>query len=369
MTPSVLPAQRPEAAPHLFRPIIFRSVTARNRIMLSPMCEYSAREGLPNDWHLVHLGARAVGGTGIISTEATAVEARGRITPGCLGLYNDAQQEAFARICAFLSAQGAVPAIQLAHAGRKASCRTPWEGRAPLRPEEGGWETIAPSPIPFEPSHPTPIAMTARHIAEVTAAFAASARRALDAGFRIVEVHAAHGYLIQEFLSPLSNRRTDRYGGSLENRARLLLEVLDAVRAVWPASLPLFVRISSTDWVEGGWELEQSLALARLLKARGDVDLIDCSSGGNDPRQKIPATPGFQVPFAEAIRRETGMATGAVGLIRTPEQAEAILARGQADLIVMGRMLMSNPHWPLQAAKALGFDHPWPIQYLRSNMD
>jgi 2,4-dienoyl-CoA reductase-like NADH-dependent reductase (Old Yellow Enzyme family) len=361
-------AALPRGAPHLFQPIALRSVTARNRIMLSPMCEYSAREGMPNEWHLVHLGARAIGGAGIVFTEAAAVEARGRITPQCLGIWNDAQRDALQPIARFIAAQGAVPGIQLAHAGRKASTRVPWEGRRPLLPEEGGWRTIAPSPLPFEPGHAAPQEMTPGHIAEVVAAFAAAARRALAAGFRIVEIHAAHGYLLHEFLSPLTNRRRDGYGGTLENRARLLLDVVRAVREVWPDDLPLLVRISATDWVPGGWDLEQSIQLARLLKAEGGVDLIDCSSGGNDPAQQMPVQPGYQVPFSEAIRRAAGIATGAVGLIRAPEQAEAILAQGQADLVVMGRMLMADPHWPLRAAKALGFAYPWPNQYLRANL-
>lgn len=358
-----------QARPLLFTPIRFRSVQARNRIMLSPLCEYSAKEGMPNAWQLVHLGARAVGGAGIVFTEATAVEARGRISPADTGMWNDAQRDAWTPIAAFLSAQGAVPGMQLAHAGRKASTRVPWEGRDPLKPNEGAWETIAPSPLPFDSGWGVPREMAAREIAEVVAAFASAAKRALQAGFKIVEIHAAHGYLLHEFLSPLSNRRQDGYGGSLENRARLLLEVLDAVRAVWPASLPLFVRISATDWVSGGWDLAQSVALAHLLRKRGDVDLLDCSSGGNDPRQKIPLGPGFQVPFAETIRRESGLATGAVGLIREPDAAEAILAKGQADVVILGRMLMADPHWPLRAAKQLGFDVPWPSQYLRARMD
>jgi 2,4-dienoyl-CoA reductase-like NADH-dependent reductase (Old Yellow Enzyme family) len=337
--------------------------------MLSPLCEYSAREGLPNDWHLVHLGARAIGGAGIVCTEATAVEPRGRITPACLGLWNDAQRDAFAGIARFVQAQGAVPGIQLAHAGRKASTRPPWEKGTAISPADGGWETIAPSALPYSPGGRAPLEMTARHIAEVVAAFAAAARRALEAGFKLVEVHAAHGYLIHEFLSPLTNRRGDGYGGPLPHRLRLLEEVLDAVRGVWPSSLPLFVRISATDWVPGGWDLEQSLALARRLRERGDVDLVDCSSGGNDPRQQVPVGPGYQVPFAEAIRREAGIATGAVGLIREPRQAEDILAQGRADVIVMGRMLMAEPHWPLRAAKALGFEHPWPNPYLRAKME
>jgi 2,4-dienoyl-CoA reductase-like NADH-dependent reductase (Old Yellow Enzyme family) len=363
-----MPQTAAATVPHLFQPIPLRSVTARNRIVLSPMCEYSAREGMPNDWHLVHLGSRAIGGAGIVFTEAAAVEARGRITPHCLGLWNDAQRDAIEPLVRFVSAQGAVPGVQLAHAGRKASTRAPWEDRRPIPPAEGGWVPIAPSALAFDAGSPLPEAMSQQHIGEVTEAFGCAARRALKAGFRVIEIHAAHGYLLHEFLSPLSNRRADAYGGSLENRARLLFEVIDAVRRNWPADLPLFVRISATDWVPGGWDVEQSVALARLLKAGGKVDLIDCSSGGNDPRQKMAVGPGYQVPFSETIRRAAGIATGAVGLIRAPEQAEAILAAGQADLIVMGRMLMADPHWPLKAAQALGFSYPWPKQYLRANI-
>ena len=363
------PSASAQSQPLLFTPITFRSVTGRNRIMLSPMCEYSAKEGMPNEWHMVHLGARAVGGSGWVFTEATAVEPRGRITPHCTGIWNDAQRDAWARIVAFVAQQGGVPGMQLAHAGRKGSARAPWEGRKPLARDEGGWETIAPSPIPFEPGQPAPAEMTVRHIGEVKSAFAAAARRAREAGFRVIEIHAAHGYLIHEFLSPLSNHRTDSYGGSIENRARFLLETLDAVRKEWPANLPMFVRVSSTDWVSGGWDLPQTVALAKMLKARGDVDLIDCSSGGNDPRQQVPTAPGYQVPFAEAVRKEAGIATGAVGLIRDAALAEDVLTKGHADLVVMGRRLLDDPYWPLRAAKALGGSHTWPLQYQRADMD
>ncbi len=354
--------------PLLFQPITFRSVTARNRIVVSPMCQYSAREGVPGDWHLVHLGARAQGGAGIVFTEATPVEARGRITPWCLGLWNEAQAEVLARIAAFIAGQGAVPAVQLAHAGRKASTRRPWEGGGPLPAGEGGWQPIAPSALPFAPGYAVPTAMTAREIAEVTAAFRSAARLARQAGFRLLELHAAHGYLLHEFLSPLANQRTDGYGGPLEARARLLGEVLDAVRAEWPAELPLWVRLSCTDWVEGGWALPDTLALARLLRGRGDVDLIDCSSGGTSPAQRLPLHPGYQVPFAEAVRREAGIATGAVGLIRSAQQAEEILANGRADVVLLARMLLDDPHWPLHAARALGWEAPWPKPYERGNI-
>lgn len=357
-----------DSPPLLFQPISFRSVTSRNRIAVSPMCQYSGNEGLPNDWHLVHLGSRAVGGAGIVFTEATAVEPRGRITYQCLGLWNDEQAEAFSRITAFLSAQGAVPAIQLAHGGRKASAKRPWEGGAPLGPDQGGWQTIAPSPLPYAKGHPLPLEMTRDHMKEVVKAFGDAAARAVKAGFKIIELHAAHGYLLHEFLSPLSNRRTDQYGGDLANRARLLMETVDAIRANWPAELPLFIRLSCSDWVEGGWDLEQTVELVKMLKARGDVDLIDCSSGGNDPRQKLPLHPGYQVPFADTVRRETGIATGAVGLIRGARQAEEILANGRADLVLIARMLLTEPYWPMSAGATMGHDLPLPDPYQRANI-
>ena len=354
--------------PHLFRPITLRSVTARNRIMMSPMCQYSARDGVPDDWHLAHLGARAVGGAGIVFTEATHVEARGRITHHCLGLWNDGQRDAFARIAAFVEAQGAVPGIQLGHAGRKGSTHRPWEGRGPLGPGESPWPVIGPSAVPFAEGYPTPKEMDEGDIAEVLDAMAAAVRRAREAGFRVVELHAAHGYLIHSFLSPLSNRREDAYGGDLDGRARLLMEMVDAVRGEWPAELPLFVRLSCTEWVEGGFELEDAVAVAGMLRERGDVDLIDCSSGGSDPRQSIPAHPGYQVPFAEAIRKRAGIATGAVGLIQSPGMAEEILANGRADLVVLGRALLADPYWPLRAARALRYKIAWPVQYERGNI-
>jgi 2,4-dienoyl-CoA reductase-like NADH-dependent reductase (Old Yellow Enzyme family) len=356
--------------PHLFRPIALRSVTARNRIMLSPMCQYSAHDGMPNDWHFVHLGARAAGGAGIVCVEATHTEPEGRITPFCLGLWSDAHVPAFARIAAFVAAQGAVPAIQIGHAGRKASVGRPWEGSRPLSPAEGGWETVAPFALPYAEGSPAPEALSADGIARRVAGFAAGTRRAREAGFRIVEIHAAHGYLIHSFLSPLSNRRDDAYGGSLQNRARFLMEVVAAVRSEWPAELPLFVRISASDWVEGGWTLADSVRLSRMLRDTGTVDLIDCSSGGLDPRQAIPIHPGYQVPFARAVREQAGVATGAVGLIQTAEFAEAILANGDADLIVLGRALLADPAWPLRAASALKAPGraAWPPQYERGNI-
>jgi 2,4-dienoyl-CoA reductase-like NADH-dependent reductase (Old Yellow Enzyme family) len=355
--------------PYLFRPISFRSVTVRNRIMLSPMCQYSASDGLPNDWHFVHLGARAVGGAGIVSTEATHVEPRGRITNHCLGLWNDAQRDAFRRIAEFVAAQGAVPAIQLGHAGRKASVTRPWEGTRPLAPEDGGWEVIGPSPVRFSDSYPVPREMDRRDIATVVEAFGAAARRAREAGFKLVELHSAHGYLTHQFLSPVSNRRGDAYGGSLAKRARLLMEAIDAVRGEWPADLPLFVRLSCTDWVEDGWDLAEAVAVARMLKERGDVDLVDCSSGGNDSRQSIPVHPGYQVPFAETIRRQAGIPTAAVGLLHSPDGAEEVIANGRADMVVLGRTLLADPHWPLHAANALRAKGvAWPVQYERSNI-
>lgn len=359
---------RRDANPHLLREIAFRSVTARNRIMLSPMCQYCATDGLADDWHLVHLGSRAVGGAGIVFTEATHIEPRGRITPHCLGLWNAEQAERFARIARFVAAQGAVPGIQLGHAGRKASTARPWDGSGPLAPEDGGWETIGPSPVPFARGYAPPREMTQDDIADVLGAMAASAAFARDAGFRIVEIHAAHGYLLHQFLSPLSNRRTDRYGGSFENRARLLLESVEAVRSEWPDELPLFVRLSVSEWVEGGWDVEDSVRLAQALKAGGQVDLVDCSSGGNDPRQEIAIHPGYQLPLAEAVRRGAGIATGAVGLLHSPDLCEQVLANGQADIVILGRALMAEPYWPLQAARRLRAPSRWPVQYERSDI-
>ena len=360
---------RRDPNPHLFRPISFRSVTARNRIMMSPMCQYSAEDGVAQDWHFAHLAARAVGGAGIVCVEATHVEARGRITPRCMGLWNDTQRDRLARIAAFVESQGAVPAIQLGHAGRKASVAPPWEGGKPLLPEAGGWRTIAPSALPFAPDWPVPEAMDRAALDAVARAYRDAARRAREAGFKLIEIHGAHGYLIHEFLSPLSNQRTDAYGGTLENRARHLMECLDAVRIEWPADMPLFLRLSITEWVEGGWSADDAVALARLVKARGDVDLIDCSSGGNDPRQAIPVHPGYQLPLAERIKRESGMATAAVGLIHSADMAEEIIANGRADLVVLGRTLLHDPYWPLHAATVLKARNvAWPVQYERANI-
>jgi len=330
------------------------------------MCEYSSDDGFANDWHSVHLGSRAVGGAGLVMVEATAVEDRGRITPGDHGIYKDAHIEMLSRITAFMKQQGAVAGIQIAHAGRKASCNVPWvKNGAALTPKEGAWVTVAPSAVPFYDRDPVPAALERPQITEITQAFAAAARRALAAGFQVLEIHGAHGYLIHEFLSPLSNRRTDEYGGSFENRIRFLLETVAAVRAVWPERLPLWVRISATDWKEGGWTADDSVHLAAELKTRG-VDLIDCSSGGTAADAKIPLAPGYQVPFAERIRRETGMLTGAVGMITEPRQAEEIIASGQADVVLLAREFLRDPYWPLHAARALGIDVEPPVQYARA---
>lgn len=358
-----------DGEPWLFQPITFRSVTSRNRIAVSPMCQYSAVDGMPDDWQLVHLGARGVGGAGIVFTEATHVEARGRITPGCLGLWNDDQADAFRRIVDFVGAQGAVPAIQLAHAGRKASVSRPWEGTSPLMPDAGGWDVIGPSPLAYTRDHSTPIELDQSAINGVIDAFVAATRRARGVGFQLMELHCGHGYLAHEFLSPLSNHRTDDYGGDLAERSRFLMELIDGVRSEWPDDLPLFIRLSCTDWVEGGWDLDQTVALARMLKARGDVDLIDCSSGGADRRQQVPVHPGYQVPLAETVRRDAGIATAAVGLINSPDSAEEIIANGRADMVFLGRSMLHDPHWPLHAAKALGAKSvPWPLQYERGNI-
>jgi 2,4-dienoyl-CoA reductase-like NADH-dependent reductase (Old Yellow Enzyme family) len=350
---------------HLFTPLQLRDVRCRNRIAVSPMCEYSARDGFANDWHLVHLGSRAVGGAGLILTEATAISPEGRISPADLGIWKDDHCAMLERITGFLLRQDCIPGIQLAHAGRKGSHQEPWKGEALVPPSEGGWKTVAPSAVPFAPDYDHPEALTAEGINRVVSAFAAAATRALQAGFRVVEIHAAHGYLINEFLSPLANLRTDRYGGSFENRIRFLREIVAAVRAVWPERYPLFVRFSVTDWVEGGWTVEDSVTLAGILKNEG-VDLIDCSSGGLLPGVRIPAAPGYQVPFAGRIRREAQIATGAVGIIIEAAQAEDILVREEADVILMGRGMLRDPYFPLRAAAELKADIPWPVQYLRA---
>ncbi|ACL67182.1 NADH:flavin oxidoreductase/NADH oxidase [Anaeromyxobacter dehalogenans 2CP-1] len=350
---------------HLFSPLALRSVTVRNRIAASPMCQYSASEGRANDWHLVHLGAFATGGVGLVLVEATAVEARGRISPLDLGLWEDGQIEPLARIVRFAEGQGAAMGVQLAHAGRKASTAAPWSGGGPVAAADGGWQPVAPSALPFADGYPTPAALDLAGIRGVVDAFAAAARRARAAGFRVAEVHAAHGYLLHQFLSPLTNRRTDAYGGGFENRTRLVREVTAAVRAAWPEELPVLVRISATDWVEGGWDAEQSVELCRALKALG-VDLVDVSTGGLVPGAKIPVGPGYQTGFAERIRREAGVATGSVGMITSPEQADHVIRSGQADLVLLARELLRDPHFPLRASKVLGHEGPWPKQYLRA---
>ncbi|HET7186512.1 MAG TPA: NADH:flavin oxidoreductase/NADH oxidase [Gemmatimonadaceae bacterium] len=350
----------------LYEPLTLRGVTMRNRIGVSPMCEYSSIDGFADDWHLVHLGSRAVGGAGLVIAEATGVTADGRISPFDLGIYLDEHVEMLSRIARFITAQGAVPGMQLSHAGRKASTDAPWRGGKPLSPDEGGWRPIhAPSALAFSDRSPVPEALDRDGIARVAAAFRDAARRALAAGFQVIELHGAHGYLLHEFLSPLSNHRTDEYGGSFENRIRLFVEVTDAVRSVWPESLPLLARFSGTDWVPGGWDVEQSIQLARELAARG-VDLIDCSSGGIVPGVKIPVGPGYQVELAERIRRDTPIATAAVGLITDAAQAEDIVRSGKADMVFLARQLLRDPYWPLHAAKALGASVTWPVQYQRA---
>ncbi len=355
--------------PHLFRPLKLRSVEIRNRIMLSPMCQYSAEAGVPNDWHFVHLGSRAVGGAGIVCTEAVHVEPRGRITNHCLGLWNDEQQSQLGRIAHFVSSQGAVPAIQLGHAGRKASVTRPWEGAIPLPTTEGGWQTVSSTARPYAEGWSAPEELDKSAIDAQLRTLASSARRARLAGFKLLELHAAHGYLIHQFYSPLSNTRTDEYGGGFQNRIRFLLESIEAIRSEWPQHLPMFLRLSVTDWVDGGWELEDSIALARILLERADVDLIDCSSGGNDPRQSIPIYPGYQIPLARKLKEQSGMPTGAVGLMHSADLAENVIASGAADIVILGRSLLADPVWPLRAAKSLKAQNvSWPIQYERSDI-
>jgi 2,4-dienoyl-CoA reductase-like NADH-dependent reductase (Old Yellow Enzyme family) len=350
----------------LFTPLQIREVQFRNRIAVSPMCEYSSIDGYANDWHLVHLGSRAVGGAGLVIAEATAILPEGRISPDDLGIWHDDHIPALARITEFIHAHGAVAGIQLAHAGRKASTAAPWDGGKPLEPEHRGWRPIyGPSRIPFDSDYATPDALDDQGITNVIDGFRAAAIRAHRAGFKVVEIHAAHGYLLHEFLSPLSNLREDRYGGSIENRSRLLLEVVDAVREVWPATYPLFVRISATDWVEHGWTVADSIVLSRQLSVHG-VDLVDCSSGGNVAGVRIPLGPGYQTPFAEQVRHGAPILTGAVGMITAPAQADHIVRTGQADLVLLGRELLRDPYWPLHAARILGHDMPWPRQYERS---
>jgi 2,4-dienoyl-CoA reductase-like NADH-dependent reductase (Old Yellow Enzyme family) len=356
------------ATPLLFEPISFRSVTARNRIVVSPMCQYSAIDGLGDDWHVQHLGARAMGGAGIVFTEATHVSAIGRITPHCLGLWNTRHQALLARLAAIISRGGAVPGIQLAHAGRKASTTRTWEGSKPIAPHDGGWVPVGPGPIAFHPGAVDPHALTAGEIADIAGQFASAARMAREAGMQVVEIHAAHGYLLHSFLSPITNRRSDGYGGDLAGRSRFLMETLSAVRSEWPADLPLFVRLSCIDYLPGGLTIDDTVSLCRQLAARGDVDLIDCSSGGVSPDVRIPTHPGYQVPLADRIRRDAGIATGAVGLITEPTHAAEIVANGRADLVFVARVLLADPAWPVRAAHALGVKPELPPPYWRATL-
>jgi 2,4-dienoyl-CoA reductase-like NADH-dependent reductase (Old Yellow Enzyme family) len=376
--------------PHLFDPLRLRDLSLPHRIVVSPMCQYSSLRGMANDWHFVHLGSRAVGGAALVLTEATAVTAEGRISPDDLGIWTDDHVEPIARIVHFVRAHGSAAGIQLAHAGRKASTAPPWEGglavppgprssdswisemtgrlppkRTPDVQRDGGWQPVGPTGEPFSSGYPIPRPLSTTDIAAIVEAFRTGAQRALSAGFDVVEVHAAHGYLVHQFLSPLINTRVDRYGGSFENRTRLLVEIVDAVRTVWPERLPLFVRISATDWAPGGWDIDEAVVLGRILRSHG-VDLIDCSSGGAVPYAKIPVAPGYQVPFAERIRRDANIATGAVGLITTPAEADAVIASGQADCVLLARELLRDPYWPLRAARELGCQAAWPRQYLRA---
>jgi 2,4-dienoyl-CoA reductase-like NADH-dependent reductase (Old Yellow Enzyme family) len=360
------PAVSYAAMSALFQPLTLRGVTLRNRIAVSPMCEYSSEDGFANNWHFVHLGSRAVGGAGLVLTEANAVTADGRISPQDLGIWKDEHVHKLSEITAFIKGNGAVAGTQLAHAGRKASTAAPWLGGKAVDPAEGGWRPIwAPSALPFDDASIVPEALSTEGIAAIVSAFARAVERAHAAGFEVVELHGAHGYLMHEFLSPLSNTRTDAYGGSFENRTRFARETVAAVRAVWPERYPLFVRISASDWAGGGWTIDESVELARIFKTMG-VDLVDCSSGGTVPYAKIPIGPGYQVPFADRVRNEAGIPTGAVGMITEPEQAESIVADGKADIVLLARELLRDPYWPLRAATALGEDVEWPAQYRRA---
>jgi 2,4-dienoyl-CoA reductase-like NADH-dependent reductase (Old Yellow Enzyme family) len=350
----------------LFSPLKIRDIELKNRVVVSPMCQYSSIEGMPNDWHLVHLGSRAVGGAGLIITEATAVSLEGRISPDDAGIWNDEQSTAYKRITSFIKSQNSIPGIQLAHAGRKASTYAPWKGTGKINMHNGGWQTLAPSAIPFANNYPDPKEMNEKDIELVVDQFRQAAKRSINAGFEVIELHMAHGYLIHEFLSPISNHRREQYGGSFENRCRLAIEVARAARESIPDGTPMFVRISATDWVEGGWDIEQSIQLAKWLKNVG-VDLIDCSSGGNVSKAQIPAGPGYQIPFAKIIKKETGILTGGVGLITTAEQAEQIIQTEQADLVLLAREMLRDPYWALHAAKKLKADlDDFPKQYLRA---
>ena len=353
--------------PHLFEPLQVRGCTLRNRIGVSPMCQYSSQDGMPSDWHLVHLGSRAVGGAGLVVMEATAVEPRGRISPQDMGLWSDAHAAAMAPIARFIASVGAVAGIQIAHAGRKASTARPWEGGKPVAPADGGWEIVGPSAIPFDDGYQAPHALSREEIAGIEGQFRAAAIRAREAGFGWLELHAAHGYLIHSFHSPISNQRDDEYGGSFENRVRISLETVRIVRSEWPEARPLSVRLSCTDWAEGGWTIEESIELARMLKREG-VDLIDCSSGAGTPKQQIPIGAGYQVPFAEAIRKQAGIATAAVGMITQAMQADDIIRNGRADVVLLAREMLRDPYWPLRAAQILHAKTGLrtPPQYLRA---
>ena len=349
----------------LFSPLTIKNIQLKNRIVVSPMCQYSATDGFANDWHLVHLGSRAVGGASLIIVEATSVAPEGRISPADLGLWKDEQIDMLKRITEFIHSQGSIAGIQLAHAGRKASFSAPWNGSKQLGADEGGWQTVAPSAIPFSETDIIPVALSAEDIMQVKADFKAATIRAIQAGFRVIELHGAHGYLIHQFLSPLSNQRTDNYGGSFENRIRFLLELVSTVQEEWPAENPLLVRLSATDWAEGGWTAEETVELSAILKDKG-VDLIDVSSGGLAIQQQIPVFPGYQVQFAEAVKQQTGILTGAVGLITSAEQAEGILQDGQADLVFLAREFLRDPYFPLTAANKLDAEVKWPVQYERA---
>jgi len=351
--------------PSLFDPIATRGLTLPHRIVVSPMCQYSSIDGFASDWHLVHLGSRAIGGAALVITEAAAVTAEGRISPGDLGIYDDAHVEILQRIVRFIHAQGSAAGMQLAHAGRKGSTQRPWDGHNGIAPEDGGWIPVAPTATPFSDAFPVPRALETREVRDIVAAFRDAALRARNAGFDVIELHGAHGYLIHEFLSPLTNTRTDEYGGSFENRIRFCLEVVDAVREVWPERSPLWLRVSATDWVAGGWDVEDSVELAKRVRDRG-VDLIDCSSGGLASNQRISVGPGYQVPFADRIRREARIATGAVGLITSAQQADDIIRQEQADVVLLAREMLRDPYFPLHAARELGVKLPWPVQYFRA---
>ncbi len=353
---------------NLFKTLTIRGIELKNRIMLSPMCQYSSIDGFANDWHLVHLGSRAVGGTALVMTEAIAVTPEGRISPGDLGIWKDEHIEQLKRITQFITNQDSIPSIQIAHAGRKASHSEPWNGSKLLTPSEGGWKTVAPSPIAFSDEYDIPNELTIEGINKLINDFKLAANRANEAGFKVIEIHAAHGYLINEFLSPFSNKRTDRYGGSFENRIRLLIEIVEAIRSVWDEEFPLFVRLSATEWKEGGWTIEDSVSLVNILKHKG-VDLIDCSSGGNITGVSIPIIPGYQVPLAEKIRKETGVLTGAVGLITKAQQSESIISKGEADIVVIAREMLRDPYFPLRAAYELDYeDIEWSKQYARAKL-